>query len=248
MSGTTSPSAGEKSKATRARSTCSSADTNVLRLFSTTAKGVEKVLDGPERLAPLEKSHAGLLGAPHHPRGQKPRLLRFADYVPPGERFAVFDNDGTLWCEKPLPVQLDFLLRRLRDMAAKDPSLTARQPWKAAAANDFQWLGDVLTKHYRGDDGDLQLMAAGQLQAYGEATIEEFEAAARSFLDAAQNPKLKRPYTKCVYQPMVDLLRYLTESGSTNYIVSGGGRDFMRVVAEPATASPPNTSSAARWR
>src|SRR4029077_15119074 len=79
-----------------------------------------------------------------------------ADYVPPGERFAVFDNDGTLWCEKPLPVQGDFVLRRLTEMAAKDPSLKQRQPWKAAAEKDYQWIGDVIAGHYRGDDRDLK--------------------------------------------------------------------------------------------
>jgi phosphoserine phosphatase len=162
-----------------------------------------------------------------------------ADYVPPGERFAVFDNDGTLWCEKPLPVQVDFVLRRLTEMTAKDPSLKERQPWKAAAEKDYRWIGDVITKHYCGDDRDLKTLAAGVMQAYGDATIEEFEAAAKSFLDGAQNPKLKRLYTQCVYQPMVELLRFLSDNGFTNYIVSGGGRDFMRVVAEPCYGVPP---------
>ena len=161
-----------------------------------------------------------------------------SDYVPSGERFAVFDNDGTLWCEKPLPVQGDFVLRRLMEMAEKDPSLKQRQPWKAAAEKDYQWIGDVIARHYQGDDRDLQTLAAGVLQAYGDATIEEFEAAAKSFLDAAQNPKLKRLYTQCVYQPMVELLRFLSDNGFTNYIVSGGGRDFMRVVAESCYGIP----------
>jgi phosphoserine phosphatase len=161
------------------------------------------------------------------------------DYVPPAARFAVFDNDGTLWCEKPLPVQADFLLRRIGEMAAKDPSLTARQPWKAVAEKDFQWLGDVVSKHYRGDDSDLQLMAAGLLQAYAGATVEEFAAAARSFMETASNPKLGRPYLKCVYQPMVELLRYLAANRFVTYIVSAGGRDFMRVIAEACYGVPP---------
>jgi hypothetical protein len=92
-----------------------------------------------------------------------------ADYVPPGERFAVFDNDGTLWCEKPLPVQGDFIFRRLAEMAEQDPSLKTRQPWKGAAEKDYQWIGDVLAKHYRGDDRDLKVLAAGVLRAYGDA-------------------------------------------------------------------------------
>jgi len=161
------------------------------------------------------------------------------DYVPPDERFAVFDNDGTLWCEKPLPAQADFLLRRIGEMAAREPALTARQPWKAVAEKDYQWLGEVVAKHYRGDDRDLKLIAAGLLQAYGDATIEEFATAARSFMDSARNPKLGRPYTKCVYQPMVELLRYLAAHGFQSYIVSSGGRDFMRVFAEDCYGVPP---------
>jgi phosphoglycolate phosphatase-like HAD superfamily hydrolase len=162
-----------------------------------------------------------------------------ADYVPPAERFAVFDNDGTLWCEKPLPVQADFLLRRLGEQAAHDPSLTARQPWKAVAEKDYKWLGDLVAKHYRGDDSDLKLIAPGLLGAYADTTIEEFAAAARSFLETAQNPKLGRPYTQCVYQPMAELLRYLAANRFVTYIVSAGGRDFMRVVAESCYGVPP---------
>src|SRR5689334_3282840 len=76
------------------------------------------------------------------------------DFVPPAERIAVFDNDGTLWTEKPMPNELGFILERLAAMAQQDPSLRTRQPWKAAYEKDYAWLGDVITKHYRGDDGD----------------------------------------------------------------------------------------------
>lgn len=161
------------------------------------------------------------------------------DYVAPESRIAVFDNDGTLWCEKPMPVQADFWFRRLATMVARDPSLRARQPWKAVTEKDYEWLGDVISRHYRGDDSDLKLMAAGLLQAYGDFTIEEFEAAAKVFFSTAEHPKLGRPYVRCVFQPMVELLRYLAASGFTSYIVSGGGRDFMRVIAEPCYGIPP---------
>jgi phosphoglycolate phosphatase-like HAD superfamily hydrolase len=161
------------------------------------------------------------------------------DYVPAAERIAVFDNDGTLWCEKPVPVQADFLLRRVAEMAARDPSLTARQPWKAVVEKDYAWLGGAVSKHYLGDDADLKVMAVGLLQAYGDATIEEFAAAAQAFFATAKHPKLARPYPQCVYQPMVDLLGYLSAHGFTSYIVSGGGRDFMRVIAEPCYGIPP---------
>jgi phosphoserine phosphatase len=153
-------------------------------------------------------------------------------YVPPAERIAVFDNDGTLWCEKPLPIQADFLLRRVGEMAQRDPSLRARQPWKAVAERDYAWLSGVITKHYHGDDRDLKAMAGGLMQAYAGTTIEEFEATAGAFLRTAEHPTLKRPYRRCAYQPMVELLRFLEASGFTNYLVTGGGRDFMRAITE----------------
>ena len=161
-----------------------------------------------------------------------------SDHVPVADRVAVFDNDGTLWCEKPLPVQADFLFRRIGEMAARDPTLSARQPWKAVVQKDYAWLGGVIAKHYRGDDSDLQEMTGGLLSAYADTTIEEFEGAAKAFLTTAKNPKLGRPYVHCVYKPMFDLLRYLTANRFTSYIVSGGGRDFMRAVAEPYYGIP----------
>jgi hypothetical protein len=100
--------------------------------------------------------------------------------------------------------------------------LSPRQPWKAVTDKDYAWLSAVIAKHYRGDDSDLKLMAAGLLQAYGDFTIEEYATAVKAFFETAQNPKLGRPYTKCVYQPMVELLRYLSAHGFTSYIVSGG--------------------------
>jgi hypothetical protein len=92
--------------------------------------------------------------------------------VPPEKRIAVFDNDGTLWCEKPMPIQADFLVRRLADIADADPSLRDRQPWKAVVEKDFDWLGGALAKHYQGDS-DLTVMAGGLLRAYEGTTIEE---------------------------------------------------------------------------
>src|SRR4051812_1018439 len=100
------------------------------------------------------------------------------DFVAPADRIAVFDNDGTLWCEKPLPVQADFLLQAVGRMAVRDPALRAHQPWKAVVERDYDWLGSVIDKHYAGDDSDLGVMAAGLLQAYAGSTIESFEEAA----------------------------------------------------------------------
>ena len=96
-------------------------------------------------------------------------------FVPPEERVAVFDNDGTLWCEKPMPIQLDFTLRRLAEMAEADPSLRERQPWKAAYEQDFGWLGAAMVKHYHGDDSDLRLLLGGVPQAFAGLTVEDYE-------------------------------------------------------------------------
>ena len=100
------------------------------------------------------------------------------DYVPPEERVAVFDNDGTLWCEKPMPIQLDFILRGLSAMAEQDPSLRDQQPWKAAYERDYGWLGSVVTKHYNGDDSDVGVLLRGILKAGEGRTIDEVEARA----------------------------------------------------------------------
>ena len=99
--------------------------------------------------------------------------------VPVAERIATFDNDGTLWCEKPMPIQLDFILRRLAEMAEADPALRDRQPWKAARERDYAWLARVLDEHYAGDDTNVQTLAGGVVAAFGNITVDEFEASGR---------------------------------------------------------------------
>jgi len=158
--------------------------------------------------------------------------------VPPAERVAVFDNDGTLWCEKPMPIQLDFILRRLVAMADQDPALRTRQPWQAAYDKDYQWFGQVLARHYQGDDRDLPALAAGVLQAHAGITVEDFEAQADAFLRNARHPTLGRGYLACTYVPMVELLGYLQANGFGNYIPSGGGRDFMRPISQQVYGVP----------
>jgi phosphoserine phosphatase len=160
------------------------------------------------------------------------------DFVPPPERVAVFDNDGTLWCEKPMPIQLDFILRRLAAMADQDPELRTRQPWQAAYTRDYGWLGQVITRHYQGDDRELPVLAAGILQAFANITVEDFEGQADAFLRSAQHPTLGRGYLACAYRPMVELLGYLEANGFTNYIASGGGRDFMRPISQEVYGVP----------
>ena len=161
-----------------------------------------------------------------------------SDDVPIEERVAVFDNDGTLWCEKPLPIQADFILRRLFEMAQADPELRDRQPWKAAYERDYGWLGTILAEHYAGDDTNLPTLAGGILAAFGGITVEEFDAKSESFLRTTQHPTLGRGYLECAYLPMVELLGYLDANGFSNYIASGGGRDFMRPISHEVYGIP----------
>jgi phosphoserine phosphatase len=161
------------------------------------------------------------------------------DHVPPAERVAVFDNDGTLWCEKPMPIQLDFTIRRLAELARDDPALRERQPYKAAFEQDHHWLGAAMVKHYRGDDGDLGLLKDAVEQAFEAISVQDYDRRVTSFFEEAVHPTLGHPYRACGYLPMVELLRYLEANGFTCYIASGGDRDFMRPVAEQLYGIPP---------
>jgi phosphoserine phosphatase len=161
-----------------------------------------------------------------------------SDAVPVEERVAVFDNDGTLWCEKPMPIQLDFILRRLVEMAEAKPELRDRQPWKAAYEKDYGWLGALMAEHYAGDDSNVKILAGGILAAYDGMSVEDFDAQSEEFLRTAQHPTLKRSYLDCAYAPMLELLDYLKANGFANYIVSGGGRDFMRPITQEVYGVP----------
>jgi len=161
-----------------------------------------------------------------------------ADGVPPEERVAVFDNDGTLWCEKPLPIQADFILRRLHEMAEADPALRKQQPWQAAYERDYAWLGQVMVEHYAGNDTNVRTLLGGVIAAHAGISVDEFEEQADAFLRTAQHPTLGRGYLQCAYAPMVELLRYLDANGFSSYIASGGGRDFMRPISEELYGIP----------
>jgi FMN phosphatase YigB (HAD superfamily) len=163
-----------------------------------------------------------------------------AQDVPPEERVAVFDNDGTLWCEKPMPIELGFILQRLAAMAESDASLRGHQPWKAAYEHDYEWLGEVITKHYAGDETDVKVLIAGILQAFAGMSVHDYEAAATAFLREAPHPTLGRTLRDCGFLPMVELLRYLEANGFTTYIASGGDRDFMRTVSHELYGIPPS--------
>lgn len=178
-----------------------------------------------------------------HDGPTKTSIIEFVDRavrdVAPEERIAVFDNDGTLWCEKPAYVQLDFLVRRLAEQAAADPALADDPPYRAAASGDLSWFGDAVTRHYTGDDSAMKVLARAILSAYAGLTVEEHAERVAAFFAEAVHPTLGRPYTSCGYAPMVDLLRYLEHNGFTNYIASGGGRDFMRPVTTQMYGIPP---------
>ena len=173
-------------------------------------------------------------------------------YVSPGARIAVFDNDGTLWCEKPLPIELVFILKKLSDMAADTPALRERQPWKSACNKDYVWLSAAITKHYKGDDSDVKALMKGAIKAFAGMDVEAYTAAASAFLHTADHPTLGRKFCECGYQPMAELVRYLEENGFTNYIASGGDREFMRPIAQEVYGIPPErvigTSNALRFK
>ncbi len=160
-------------------------------------------------------------------------------YVAPADRVAVFDNDGTLWPEKPIPIQLDFTLYRLAELARADPSLADHQPYRAAVERDYRWLGAAMVKHYHGDDADLGLLMSAVESAFQGMTVESFGQEAQGWLQQAGHPQLGRPYLACGFVPMVELLRYLEANGFTTYIASGGDRDFMRPFAEQLYGVPP---------
>jgi len=160
-------------------------------------------------------------------------------FVAPAERVAVFDNDGTLWSEKPVPIQLDFTLFRMAEQAGQDPSLAERQPYRAAVERDFRWLDQAIVKHYHGDDADLGLLMGAVESAFEGMEVEAFGAEVMEWLTTASHPVLRRQYLACGFAPMVELLRYLEANGFSTYIASGGDRDFMRPFARRIYGIPP---------
>ncbi|MDR6971989.1 HAD family hydrolase [Leifsonia shinshuensis] len=161
------------------------------------------------------------------------------DAVPVEGRVAVFDNDGTLWTEKPMPTQLHFIVQQWAAAARADPSLAESEPYRSVVAGDFSWLGAAIDKHYAGDDADLQVVIGALLKLTAGMSVEVYEDAVDAFFREAQHLTLGRPYSSVVYQPMVELLRYLEANGFTCYIVSGGDRDFMRPMTVANDGIPP---------
>jgi phosphoglycolate phosphatase-like HAD superfamily hydrolase len=151
------------------------------------------------------------------------------DYVPPAERIAVFDNDGTLWAEQPMYFQLAFALDRVKALAAEHPEWKDEQPFKAVLE------GDMKSVMAGGEHALLEIMMA----THGGMTTAEFEQTVLDWVNSARHPKTNRHYTEMVYQPMLELLAYLRAKGFKTYIVSGGGIEFMRPWAERVYGIPP---------
>ena len=150
------------------------------------------------------------------------------DLVPPAERIAVFDNDGTLWCEQPIQGQGFFLADRVRDMAVRDPSLKSRQPYKAFLEQDHATL------HALGKKAIVELMMA----THTGMSEGMFDGIAKAWFASAKHPQLGRLFKHCTYRPQVELLEYLRDNGFKTYIVSGGGIDLIRAFAEEAYGIP----------
>jgi phosphoserine phosphatase len=155
-----------------------------------------------------------------------------SDFVPHEGRVAVFDNDGTLWTEKPMPTQLHYLLEQWKLAATADPTLAERQPYRAAVTGDYAWLGAAIDKHYAGDDSDLGLLIAAVAESSTGMSVEEYEASVAAFYREARHLTLGSSYAHTVYQPMVELIRLLDAHDFRTYIVSGGERDFMRPMTQ----------------
>ena len=151
-----------------------------------------------------------------------------ADFVPESERIATFDNDGTLWVEKPIPIEIYFIGSRIRKMVEKDPSLRQRPSFKAAVERDIPFLQQEL------DRALPELLKA----AYSNISQDQFEAEARQFIET-QHPQIKVPYTQLTYPPMLELLAYLRANQFQIWICSGGTADFMRVFAPQLYGVPP---------
>jgi phosphoglycolate phosphatase-like HAD superfamily hydrolase len=151
------------------------------------------------------------------------------DFVPPEERTATFDNDGTLWCEQPMYFQLFFAVDRVKALAPKHPEWKTKEPFASLLK------GDLKGALAGGERAMLEIIVA----THAGMTTAEFEQIVKDWIATAKHPKFKRPYTECVYQPMVELLAYLRANGFKTFIVSGGGIEFMRPWTEKAYGIPP---------
>lgn len=150
-------------------------------------------------------------------------------YVPPEQRIATFDQDGTLWVEHPTYTQVVYCLERVSVVAEQKPELKKVEPFKTVLSGDREAIAK-LSMH------DLEKILAVTLSGM---TVDEFQAEVKKWLATAKQPRYKRPYTELVYQPMLEVLKYFRANGYKTYIVTGGGQDFVRVYAEKVYGIPP---------
>ena len=152
-------------------------------------------------------------------------------YIPPAERIATFDNDGTLWCEKPTYFQLLFAIERLKEMAAADTGLLAKPEYKAAVAGDLEYFAGLYPE-------DVPALMQIFFNTHAGMTQAEFEGQALAFMNETQHPRFGLPLKQLVYKPMVELLHYLEANGFKVFIASAGGMSFVRTVAEEIYGVP----------
>jgi haloacid dehalogenase-like hydrolase len=151
------------------------------------------------------------------------------DFVRPNDRIATFDNDGTLWVEKPIYTQIVFLMDRVKQLAPQHPEWKTQQPFAAVLAGDLPQVASF------GAKGMLDMGMA----THTGMTADEFDQIVTRWITTAKHPRFKRLYTQCVYQPQLELLAYLRFQGFKTFIVSGGGIDFMRPWTEKTYGIPP---------
>jgi phosphoglycolate phosphatase-like HAD superfamily hydrolase len=151
------------------------------------------------------------------------------DFLPPEERIATFDNDGTLWCEQPMYFQLLFALDRVKALAPQHPEWKTKEPFASLLK------GDLNAALAGGERTMLEIIVV----THAGMTTADFEQIVKDWIATAKHPKFKRPYTECVYQPMIELLAYLRANGFKTFIVSGGGIEFMRPWTEKVYGIPP---------
>ncbi|MGF9764873.1 HAD family hydrolase [Microvirga sp. 0TCS3.31] len=151
------------------------------------------------------------------------------DFVPPAERVATFDNDGTLWIEQPMYVQFAFALDRVKELAPQHPEWKDKQPFKAVLE------GDMATLAAAGEHGAVEIVAT----THAAMSPEEFKQQVKEWLATAKQPRFERKYEALVYQPMLEVLTYMRANGFKTFIVSGGGIEFIRVFAEKNYGIPP---------
>ncbi len=157
------------------------------------------------------------------------------DFVPESARVAVFDNDGTLWSEQPYYYQLAYVLDTIQANASDHPERREKEPYASAVKGDFKAALAM------GEKDIAELLAV----THTGMTEDEFSRSVKAWIAKAKHPTTGKPYTKMVFQPMLELLEHLKANGFKNYIVTGGGVDFIRQWSEEVYGIPPARS--AQW-